>query len=138
MNIKNCYFVNLPVIPDGIDGKLSVAESIVNIPFEIKRVYYIYDLENSQAIRGRHAHRQLEQVIFCINGSFILGLDDGTNKEELIINQRNTGVYLGTGLWHTMSGFSKDCILLVFASDYYNESDYIRDYNEFIRFIKSQ
>lgn len=133
--MKNCYPINLPVIADGIDGKLSVAESLQNVPFEIKRVYYIYDLENPDAIRGKHAHKRLEQVIFCINGNFVLGVDDGHNREELYINQRNSGVYLGTGLWHTMSQFSKDCVLLVFASDYYDESDYIRDYNEFKRFI---
>ena len=127
--------MNLPVIADGIDGKLSVAEGLHNIPFDIKRVYYIYDLENFHAIRGKHAHKQLEQVIFCINGSFVLQLDDGHAREEIFINQRNTGVYLGTGLWHTMTQFSKDCVLLVLASDYYNEQDYIRDYSEFIAFI---
>lgn len=138
MNLNNCYLVNLPVIADGIDGKLSVAESLHNIPFEIKRVYYIYDLKDSHAIRGKHAHKQLEQMIFCINGSFVLGLDDGNNREEILLNQRNTGVYLGTGLWHTMSQFSKDCVLLVLASDFYNESDYIRDYNEFIKYIHTE
>ena len=135
MNIKNCYPITLPVIPDGIDGKLSVAEGLVNIPFEIKRVYYIYDLENSIAIRGKHAHKQLEQVIFCVSGSFSLMLDDGSNSKEIRLDRRHEGIYLGTGLWHTMTGFSKDCILLVMASDYYNESDYIRDYNDFIRYV---
>ena len=138
MKLRNCYLIQLPVITDGIDGRLSVAESHRDIPFDIKRVYYIYDLENLDAIRGKHAHRKLEQVIFCINGSFVLTLDDGKNREEILISQRNTGVYLGTGLWHTMSRFSKDCVLLVMASDHYLEADYIRDYDEFIKFVQQQ
>jgi len=137
MNLKNCHYLVLPVIPDGVDGKLCVAESLHTIPFEIKRIYYIYDLENEKAIRGRHAHRTLEQVIFCINGSFILELDDGNRREQLLLNKRNIGIYLGVNLWHTMTQFSKDCLLLVFASDYYNESDYIRNYGEFLKHINT-
>jgi hypothetical protein len=134
--MQNCFPINLPTIIDGSDGKISVADSLQNIPFEIKRVYYIYDLQNLNAIRGKHAHKELEQVIFCINGSFRLGLDDGVDKEELVINRRNQGIFLGRGLWHTMTSFSKDCVLLVLASDHYKESDYIRDYDEFMKFIQ--
>jgi hypothetical protein len=134
--MHNCFPINLPTIVDGSDGKISIADSLQNIPFEIKRVYYIYDLQNLDAIRGKHAHKELEQVIFCINGSFRLGLDDGHHKEELIINQRNQGIFLGKGLWHTMTAFSKDCVLLVLASDHYKESDYIRNYEEFIKFTQ--
>jgi dTDP-4-dehydrorhamnose 3,5-epimerase-like enzyme len=134
--MQNCFPINLPIIIDGSDGKISVADSLQNIPFEIKRVYYIYDLQNLNAIRGKHAHKELEQVIFCINGSFRLGLDDGVDKEELVINRRNQGIFLGRGLWHTMTAFSKDCVLLVLASDHYKESDYIRDYDEFLKFIQ--
>jgi hypothetical protein len=127
----------LPSVSDGIDGTLVVAECFKNIPFIIKRIYYIYDLENRQAVRGKHAHRNLEQVIFCINGSFVLGVDDGTNKENILMNQRNQGIYLGTKVWHTMADFSPDCLMLVLASDTFNESDYIRNYNEFIDYLKS-
>ena len=138
MKVKNSELIELPIIPDGIDGTLSVAECGKNIPFPIKRVYYIYDLENSSAIRGRHAHKELEQVIFCLNGSFILGLDDGENKEEILMNRRNVGVFLGKGLWHTMSSFSANCILLVIASDNYAESDYLRNYEDFLSYIRSR
>jgi hypothetical protein len=133
--MQNCYPINLPVIVDGIDGKITVADGLQNIPFEIKRVYFIYDLQNSDAVRGKHAHKELEQAIFCINGSFTLGLDDGYHREDLLINQRHQGIFLGKCLWHTMTAFSKDCVLLVLASDHYKESDYIRDYDEFIKFI---
>jgi dTDP-4-dehydrorhamnose 3,5-epimerase-like enzyme len=138
MNVKNCHIITLPVFPDGDDGKLTFAEGLRTIPFEIKRVYYIYDLEKPDAIRGKHAHKELEQAIFCVNGSYTIGLDDGHNKEELFIDKPNKGVYLGTGLWHTMTNFSKDCVLLVMASDYYYESDYIRDYDQFLKFINSK
>jgi dTDP-4-dehydrorhamnose 3,5-epimerase-like enzyme len=138
MKVKNSVLIELPRIPDGIDGTLSVAEYGKNIPFQIKRVYYIYDLENSSATRGKHAHKELEQVIFCLNGSFILRLDDGENKEEILMNRRNVGVFLGKGLWHTMSDFSANCILLIIASDNYEESDYLRNYEDFLSYIRSK
>ncbi len=131
INVKNAKWIELCRIPDGIDGTLSVAESVKDIPFEIKRVYYIYGLNNPHAVRGKHAHRKLEQVLFCINGSCKVGLDDGENRQTVLLDQPNKGVYLGIELWHTMHEFSENCILLVLASDLYKESDYIRDYDEF-------
>jgi dTDP-4-dehydrorhamnose 3,5-epimerase-like enzyme len=108
------------------------------VPFEIKRIYYIYDLANENAIRGKHAHKTLEQVIFCINGSFLLALDDGINKQEVVLDQPNCGVYLGTYLWHTMTRFSKECVLLVLASDFFSEADYIRDYEKFLKMVRKK
>jgi dTDP-4-dehydrorhamnose 3,5-epimerase-like enzyme len=131
--VKNSGFVTLNKIHDKRDGNLIIMEALKDIPFEIKRVYYINNLENSISIRGQHAHRGLEQVIFCINGSFILGLDDGTNKQKILMNKDNIGVILGKMLWHTMEEFSSGCVLLVVASDFYNESDYIRSYEDFLK-----
>jgi len=136
--VKHSGFIELPRIVDGIDGTISVAESFNHIPFSIKRVYYIYDLKNHHAIRGKHAHKTLEQVLFCINGSCEIELDDGENKQEIVINEPNVGVILGAGLWHTMKKFSDNCILLVLASDVYNSSDYIRDYDDFKQFAGSK
>lgn len=133
--LSNCGLVNLPRIEDGKDGVLSVAECSKQIPFDIKRVYYIYDLHDKSAVRGKHAHKHNEQIIFCINGSFTLMLDDGTHTEEVVLDKPNVGVYMGVKLWHTMSAFSSNCILLVFASDLYDESDYIRKYDEFKEYI---
>ena len=124
---KNCKIIELPTIQDGKDGCLSVAEGL---PFQIKRVYYIYNL-NGNAIRGKHAHKKLEQLLFCISGSFIMELDDGVTKQIIGLDEPNVGIYLGPNLWHTMSHFSEDCIILVLASDYYDESDYIRNYSQF-------
>ena len=135
LNIKNCSYIELKQIVDENDGVLSVAESMREIPFNIKRTYYIYGLTHSKALRGFHAHKKLEQVLFCINGSFKLMVDDGMNKKYFFLKDPNHGLYIGPKLWHTMFEFSKDCIILVFASDYYNESDYIRDYDEFKKYI---
>jgi hypothetical protein len=133
--VKNSQLIELPKIVDGIDGTISVAENFRQIPFEIKRVYYIYNLHRPDAVRGKHAHKKLEQVLFCINGSCEIGLDDGTATQTIVLDQPHIGVYLGVELWHTMNRFSPHCILLVVASDIYKESDYIRDYREFLHYI---
>lgn len=133
--VKNSKFITLPRIDDGIDGSISVAENFNHIPFAVKRVYYIYNLINHNAIRGKHAHKELEQALFCINGSCAIGLDDGTLSQDVTLDTPNTGIYLGIELWHTMKNFSNNCILLVLASDFYKKEDYIRDYDEFIKYI---
>ncbi len=137
INVKNCNIIELKQVVDETDGVLSIAENHINIPFQIRRVYYIYGLNSPQAKRGHHAHKILEQAIFCINGSFKLMVDDGKSKQYLFLNNPNQGIYLGKHLWHTMFDFSKDCILLVFASDLFNESDYIRNYKDFMDFLKN-
>lgn len=136
MKVRNCRPINLKFINDGVDGNLVVAEGSRNIPFDIKRVYFINNLSNKEAIRGKHAHKKLKQVLFCINGSFVLTLEDSENKEEVLMSKSHTGVYMGPGVWHTMSAFSPNCVILVFASDHYGKSDYIRDYPKFRMFAK--
>ena len=133
LNVKNCSFISLPTIKDGRDGILCVAEQNKNIPFDIKRVFYIYDLHDNKAIRGKHAHRKVEQVIFCIRGNFEIQLDDGYNKQSFKLQKPNEGLYLGTYLWNVMKKFSDDCILLVFASELYDKSKYIRHYKTFLQ-----
>jgi len=135
LQVNQCKIIELCKIIDGRDGVLSVAEAQRQIPFDIKRVYYIYDLKYASALRGQHAHKQNKQVIFCINGSFTLTLDDGSHQQEIVLNQPNIGVFMDVKLWHTMKDFSEKCILLVFASELYDENDYIRDYNEFKKYI---
>lgn len=123
--------VRLKCVPDLPDGNLFIGEGRREIPFAVKRLYFINSLANPAAVRGRHAHRKLEQVIFCLSGSFVLQLDDGRTKQRIRLHDPSVGIRLGSLLWHTMSGFSYDCVLLVVASDRYKESDYIRDYGEF-------
>ena len=136
--VKNSGIVTLKRIVDGRDGALCIMNALQEIPFEIKRVYYINNLDPYSSIRGKHAHRQLRQVIFCINGSFTLSLDDGFTKQELLMREDNVGVILDPMLWHTMHDFSNGCVLLVAASDYYQETDYIRDYDEFLTLVRER
>jgi len=116
-------------------GSLVAVESIKDIPFDIKRVYYIYG--NSGDIRrGFHAHKQLQQVLICVSGSCKILMDDGKEKQDVLLESPGVGLVVDKEIWHEMYDFSKDCILLALASDVYNESDYIRNYNDFIDYIK--
>ena len=124
--------INLKFVKDLPDGNLFIAEALREIPFDIKRIYFINNLANPKAVRGKHAHRKLEQVIFCINGSFVLHLDDGTTKQKITLNDPSKGILLAPMLWHTMASYSYDCVMLVLASAAYDESDYIRQYDEFL------
>lgn len=133
--VKNSGYITLKKVHDDLDGNLIIMEALRDIPFDIKRVYYVTNLESCVSVRGMHAHKLLEQVIFCIQGSFTLGLDDGVNRQKILMNKDNVGVVLGKGLWHTMEEFSSGCVLLVAASDYYKEEDYIRDYDDFLKFV---
>jgi len=137
ITVNNSGIISLQTFKDGFDGILSIAESGKQIPFDVKCTYYIYNLVNHESVvRGKHAHKSLKQAIFCINGSFTLSLDDGESKQEIIMDNHGVGVYLGPELWHTMTNFKNNCILLVLASDWYDESDYIREYGEFLAYIK--
>lgn len=133
--MKNCRIIELSKIGDDKRGFLSVGESLKDIPFEIKRIYYIYGIGDSSAVRGQHAHKKIEQVFFCIQGKVTFLLDDGDRKEEIELREPNKGLYIGPKIWNTMIKFSKDAVILAIASHYYNEGEYIRDYNEFIDYI---
>jgi dTDP-4-dehydrorhamnose 3,5-epimerase-like enzyme len=116
-------------------GSLISLEENKNIPFEIKRVYYIFDTKEGVK-RGFHAHKNLEQVIICINGSCNITLDDGKEKIDIKLKNRNEGIYLKKTIWREMYNFSEDCILLVLANEFYDEKDYLKNYEEFINFIE--
>ena len=130
-------YIYLKQINDAHDGTLSIAESEDQIPFKIKRVYYIYDFKTLESKRGFHAHKKLKQVIFALSGHFTLTLDDGLNKEITILNDPNKGVLIDKCVWHTMRDFSEDCIIIVFDSKLYSEDDYIREYKKFIQYLNS-
>ena len=136
LRVKRSGIVKLQFFKDLPDGNLFIAESMKDIPFDIKRVYFINNLANPKALRGKHAHKRLEQVLFCINGSFVLHLDDGQLTQRITLNDPAVGIRLGPRLWHTMSSFSYDCVILVLASDHYDESDYIRDYKSFVSYVR--
>ncbi len=136
IKVKNSGIVKLAVRKDPRRGNLFVAEAMKNIPFPVRRVYFTNNIKDASAVRGGHAHKKTTQVIFCANGSFVLNLDDGKRKQKLLLNNPAFGIILGPKLWHTMSKFSKDCVILVISSDYYNEKDYIRGHAEFLRIVK--
>ena len=136
--VKNSGIVTLPRIVDDRDGVLCIMNSLQEIPFEIKRMYYINNLDPKSSLRGKHAHRKLRQVIFCINGCFTLTLDDGETQQDILMREDNIGVILAPMLWQTMHDFSSGCVLLVAASDYYDEADYIRNYDEFMRLVREE
>ena len=113
-------------------GSLVALESMKNIPFEIKRVYYMADLD-SNSPRGFHAHKELKQIAFCLSGNCRFVFDNGIIKEECELRSDSIAIIIPEMIWHEMHDFSKDCILVVLASDHYNEDDYLRNYNEFIK-----
>jgi len=117
-------------------GSLIAIEQGYNTPFEIKRVYYIFDTKEDVR-RGYHAHIDLKQLAICIKGSCTFVLDDGEVKNELTLSSPNTGLLIEGLLWREMYNFSDDCVLLVLASEHYDESDYIRDYDKFIEVVKN-
>lgn len=136
LKVTQSGLVQLRAINDFPDGQLVIGEVGQQLPFPIKRVYYINNLFNAHAQRGRHAHKQLEQIIFCVQGKFRLGLDDGHTRQTITMQDPTWGIRLGPKLWHVMDKFSSDCVILVLASALYRETDYIRSYNEFLEFIR--
>lgn len=113
-------------------GQLVALEEWRNIPFAIKRVYYLVDTKSDVA-RGFHAHHDLEQVAVCVSGKCRMILDDGQHREEVWLDSPCKGLRIGKMVWREMHDFSTDCVLLVLASEYYQEADYIRDYDDFLR-----
>ena len=116
-------------------GKLIALESNKNLPFAIKRVYYIYDTLPDEE-RGFHAHKQLEQLVVAMDGACEFVLDDGQKRQSIWLNRPDVGLYIGKNMWREMRNFSYGCKLMILASDYYDESEYIRDYDEFLKAVK--
>jgi hypothetical protein len=121
--------VDLPQIHD-VRGDLTFIESKIHVPFDIARVYYLYNVP-VDAERGGHAHRELEQVIFALSGSFRISLDNGNSKTEYWLRDPRKGLYVSRMVWREMDSFSQGAVCMVLASHAYDESDYYRDYSEF-------
>ena len=122
-------WVDFPLLGDE-RGSLIALEQNKEIPFDIKRVYYIFGTKESVQ-RGFHAHKKLTQIAVCVAGHCKIILDDGIDRTEVTLDSPEKGLLIEESVWREMHGFSNDCVLLVLASDYYDESDYIRDYTEF-------
>ena len=117
-------------------GMLVALEELKDFPFKIKRVYYMYDTK-VHVRRGLHAHKSLEQILVCIHGSCKVLLDNGQEKKIVPLERPYEGLYIANDIWREMYDFSSDAVLLVLASDFYKEEDYIRDYSEFKRMVSS-
>ncbi len=115
-------------------GQLVALEEDKDIPFRIKRVYYMYDTVKG-VVRGKHAHKSLEQILVCIHGSCKILLDDGREKKVVPLEKPYEGLYVSNNMWREMYDFSEDAVLMVLASDYYDEEDYIRDYDQFLSYV---
>lgn len=128
--LDSIQFIDIPKIsdPDG-RGNLSVIEKDL-LPYEIKRVYYLYDVP-SNGTRGGHAHKQLQQCLIALSGSFDVVLDDGVNRKVFTLNRPYKGLIIPSGVWRELENFSSGTVCLSLVSDVYKESDYIRDYKEF-------
>ena len=118
-------------------GSLIAIEALKDIPFEIKRVYYVYGT-SADVVRGRHSHRQLEQIIFCPMGSCDFILDDGQGKVTIPMNKPNKALYIKGNIWREFTNFSANCVVMVLASMAYDEGDYIRDYEGFLKEIGNE
>ncbi|MBD62546.1 MAG: hypothetical protein CMD68_00485 [Gammaproteobacteria bacterium] len=134
MSIEACKIIKLPKISD-VRGNLTFVESERHVPFDLKRVYYLYDVPGG-AERGAHGHKNLEQFIVALSGSFDVLLDDGHNKKRVQMNRPYYGLYVCPMIWRDITNFSSGAVCMVFASEYYDEADYFRDYDQFLKSVK--
>lgn len=130
MPLADCHLIDLPKIEDP-RGNLTFVEGGGHIPFDIRRVYYLYDVPGGSE-RGSHAHRGLRQFIIAMSGSFDVVLDDGVASRRFSLNRSYYGLYVPPMMWRTLDNFSSGSVCMVLASERYAESDYIRDYHQFI------
>ena len=135
MSIDNCKLIELPKVSDP-RGNLTFIEGNTHIPFGIQRVYYLYDVPGG-AERGGHAHKALHQLIIAMSGSFDIVLDDGTEKKRIHLNRSYFGLYVCPMMWREIDNFSSGSVCMVLASNLYDESDYFRDYDEFLAALKT-
>ena len=136
-NVEDCGIIELDRHHSQRKGDISVVENGKEVPFDVKRIYYLYDVPGG-ADRGGHAHKELYQLIIAASGSFTVTLDDGTNKKAFTLNRPYQGVLVKPGIWRTLTDFSGGSICVVLASEKYDETDYIREYIDFVRYRKEQ
>ena len=133
--VYDCTVIELDKHHSDRKGNITVVENKEDIPFEVRRTYYLYDVPGGES-RGGHAHRELSQLIIAASGSFTVTLDDGKVKRTFVLNRPYQGLYIVPGIWRTLDDFSTGAVCLGLASHGYDEADYIRDYDEFIKYKK--
>lgn len=132
-NVSDCSIINLDRHHSDRKGNLSVVENGQTLPFDVRRVYYLYDIPGGES-RGAHAHKELEQLIVAVSGSFKVTLYDGVEKRSFVLNRPHEGLYVKPGLWRELEDFSSGAVCMVLASEVYKAEDYIRDYNSFLSY----
>ena len=128
--------IDLPRIYDP-RGNLTVVEQLKEVPFDIKRVYWTYDVPGGES-RGGHAHKKCQSFIIAVSGSFTVRLDDGHKHETYHLNHPSQGLLINTGVWRTLEDFSSGAVCLALASELFDENDYIREYDDFIRYVEDK
>lgn len=134
-SVFDCSIIEMDKHHSDRKGNLTVVENKETLPFDVKRVYYLYDVPGGES-RGAHAHRKLEQLIVAASGSFKVTLDDGRSKRSFFLNRPYQGLYVKPGLWRDLEDFSSGAVCMVLASEVYQKEDYIRNYDEFLVFRK--
>lgn len=134
-NVFDCSMVELDRHHSDRKGNLTVVENGQTLPFDVKRVYYLYDVPGGES-RGAHAHKELSQLIIAASGSFTVTLDDGKCKRSFFLNRPYQGLYVKPGMWRDLEDFSSGAVCMVLASEVYKEEDYIKDYKEFLKYRK--
>jgi len=134
--VFDCSIIELPRIQNR-SGNITAIENNIEIPFDAKRIFYLYDIPGGES-RGAHAHKECHQFLVAASGSFEVQLDDGKVKKTVMLNQPYRGLHIPPGIWASEVNFSSGAICLVIASHKYNESDYLRDYNEFLNCKKNE
>jgi hypothetical protein len=129
--VFDCTMVELDKHHSDRKGNLSVVQNGATLPFDVKRVYYLYDVPGGES-RGGHAHKALYQLIVAVSGSFSVTLDDGKNKKTFVLNRPYQGLLVVPGIWRTLDDFSSGAVCMVLASEKYDEMDYVREYEEFL------
>lgn len=132
-NVFDCSMIELDKHHSDRKGNLTVVENGRTLPFDVKRVYYIYDVPGGES-RGGHAHKDLEQLIIAASGSFRVTLDDGNMKRTFFLNRPYQGLYVKPGMWRDLDDFSSGAVCMVLASEVYQAEDYVRDYNYFLKY----
>ena len=132
MTVYDCSIIEMPRIENEA-GNITPIQGTENLPFEVKRVFYLYDIPGGEA-RGAHAHKECHQFLIAASGSFEVLLDDGKNKRTILLNRPYYGLHIQPGVWATEQGFSSGSICLVMTSHKYDEADYIRDYEEYLKY----
>lgn len=133
-SINDCKIIQLSKIHNR-SGNITIIENNLDIPFEVKRIYYLYDIPSSEN-RGGHAHKELYQLIVGASGSFNIKLNDGVHEKKIFLNKPDFGLLIVPGIWRDLNDFSSGSVCLVFASEVYSENDYIRDYVQFLTLKK--